>query len=524
MALANRRFLLAYLIATALCIAFPSGNLSGEDEISPNIIVLLADDLGYGDVDFNVDDLDVFSNPHVRTPNLARLAAEGLVMTQHYAASPVCSPSRAGLLTGRTPNRHNIPKWINDHTDNDKIFLPGSETTVAELLREIGYETAIIGKWHLNGADWAVEENWRGWTGSFPNQQGFDYAFVTKENPHETTDMQHNAQFNPGDFYLCEGDVVGEPVGKLEGYSSEIIVDTALDWMRHKRDPQRPFFLYLPFDAVHEKVENPEAINALYDTGNIDKDKYYGNITYLDAQIGRVLDYVYATKQQKNTLIIFSSDNGPEVSHVYYNAVHSWGTSYPLHGNKRQLFEGGIRVPGIIRWTGTLEPGVTDLPNSTIDLLPTLLEVAGIEKPDSLDLDGVSILPSLQDGKTIKREKPLYWQNSLAENWSVIRGNGYDRRYDGRTRNKIPTPTVAIRRGNYVLRGFAPLGSKNLMERPEIFQLYDVVNDINEATELSQFEPKRFETMKAELLEMWDEVERDRLRTEGQIQSKADLR
>ncbi|MDQ8200531.1 sulfatase-like hydrolase/transferase [Pelagicoccus enzymogenes] len=524
-----KRFPLAHrFLVVALFTSWAGASSLAESEAAPvqqpNIIVILADDLGYGDLNLGIPGTDVFKNPHIRTPNLAKLASDGLVMTHHYAASSVCSPSRAGLLTGRTPNRHNIPKWINDHSDDERIFLPGSETTIPEILQENGYETAIIGKWHLNGADWAQKENWTGWTGSFPNQQGFDYAFVTKENPHETTAMKHNAQFEPGDFYRCDGDTVGEPVGKLPGYSSQIIVDQALDWLRQKRDPQKPYFLYLPFDAVHEKVENPAAFNALYDTGNSDKDKYYANVTYLDAQIGRLLDFLYATKQEKNTLIVFSSDNGPEVCKVYYNAVHSYGTSYPLHGHKRQIFEGGIRVPGIVRWSGTIEPGVTDLPNSTLDLLPTLLQAAGIETPSDLKLDGTSILPHLKHRESITREKPLYWQNSIAENWSVIEGSGYDRRFDGRAKNKIPTPIVAIRRGDFVLRGFRPLGEKSPFVKPEIFQLYDVVNDINEATELSQFETERYNEMKTELLAMWEAVERDRQKTAQAIDAQVDQR
>lgn len=267
-----------FIRATA---GFAAGSLRAQRDQKPNFVILLADDLGYGDVNLGLENAEVFRNPHIKTPNLERLARESLVFTHHYSSSPVCSPSRAGLLTGRTPTRANVDLWINDRKDNDRMFLSGREVTIPEVLKKAGYQSAVFGKWHLNGADWEQKENWTGWTGSFPLQQGFDAALITKENAHETRALAKNSQRNPGDFF--HGD--GTPAGTIEGHSSSIAVDRALDWIRNKRDKSKPFFVCVPFDAVHEIVMSPPQFESMYNTGNPDKDKYYANVSYLDHEV-----------------------------------------------------------------------------------------------------------------------------------------------------------------------------------------------------------------------------------------------
>jgi arylsulfatase A len=493
-----------------------------------NIIYILADDLGYGDINLELDGIDEFSNPFVKTPNLSRLAKESMVFTRHYAAAPTCSPSRAGLLTGITPTRHNINRWINDLQEDDKFFLRGKELTIAELLKQNGYQTAIIGKWHLNGANWMEPDNWTGWTGSFPNQQGFDYAFVSKENPHMTPLLETNAMRNPGDFYLADDEVTGKHLGTLEGYSTQILTDRAISWIRQERDPDRPFFLLLTYDAVHEKIQNPPAFNALYNTGNVEKNKFYGNITYLDHHIGRLLDYLDQLSEieegiVENTIIFFSSDNGPEVRDVYWGAHRSYGTSYPLFGQKRQLYEGGIRVPGMVRWLGKITPGISNEPNSHIDVLPTVAEFTGSNVPENIDLDGESILPLLLNNEKVKRNKPLYWQNELTGQEWEIAGIGYDQRYIGPSPIDLPLPKVVTARGSYILRAYTERNEEQF-RKPTIFQLYNVDLDPLEKVELSSFEPELYSEMKNELLDMWENVQRDRMQTEDEISSRVDQR
>ena len=149
--------------AVGIAVSADAVTCASEVETRPNIVILLADDLGYGDVNLELPGLKEFANPHIKTPHLASLAEESLVFRHHYAAAPVCSPSRAGLLTGRTPTRCNIDLYINDRRDNDRRFLAGEEITVAEIAKQAGYQTVVFGKWHLNGADWETAENWNGW-------------------------------------------------------------------------------------------------------------------------------------------------------------------------------------------------------------------------------------------------------------------------------------------------------------------------------------------------------------------------
>ncbi len=483
----------------------------------PNFVFLLADDLGYGDVNFGLPGIGAFQNPFIKTPRLARLAGESMVFTHHYASSPVCSPSRAGLLTGRTPSRMNIDLWINDLHDNDRMFLSGKEVTVAELLRQAGYATAVFGKWHLNGADWEEKSNWTGWTGSFPGQQGFDYGLVTKENPHLTRELKRNSQENPGDYFHLDG----SPAGVLKGFSSAIIVDRAIDWLRDERDKSKPFFLYLPFDAVHEIISSPPEFTRMYVTGDANKDAYYANVSFLDAQVGRVVDALDEMGLGGNTLFFFSSDNGPTELRYTELADRSYGTSYPLFGQKRQLFEGGIRVPGLVRWKGQIRPQVSDFPNVTLDVLPTLSRLAGVRTPTDRAIDGISLASHLLENGRPKRKVPMYWHfEKQAKNWEMT-GEGYDRRFDGKRPSEDPVPHVVIRRDQYVLCGFKqgkPYGM------PDRYELYDVVADPEEKRDLSKLKPGISKRMIRELETMHAGVMRDRAIREKEIQSRIDQR
>jgi len=475
---------------------------------NPNIIYILVDDLGYGDVNLNVKNIKEFANPHIKTPNLARLAQESMVFRHHYSASPVCSPSRAGLLTGRTPTRQNINLYISDNEDNDKVFLSGNEITIAEILKGTGYETAIFGKWHLNGADWEDKESWKGWTGSFPKQQGFDHGFISKENPHYTRLLVQNTQKHPGDYFTVDG----EPLGAIKGYTSDIITQAAVKWMKEERDSSRPFFLYLPYDAVHVRISTADKFEEMYHTGDARKDAYYGNISQLDAAIGNLLDTLVEMGLAENTIIFFSSDNGPEIFKKSHNKYFSYGTSYPLSGQKYQLYEGGIRVPGMIRWPNRIQPGVSNEPNSTLDLLPTLCEIVGVQPPEDREMDGTSMLPHLLDRTPIHREKPLYWQfeHALEYNHS---GEQYNRRLFGGGKKGKKTYSVSIREGDYVLRG----KQEEKFRLPVEFVLYDLVKDPEERQDLSDLRPDLLRELKNKLEEMYKSVNADREQTKSLI-------
>jgi len=476
---------------------------------TPNIIYILVDDLGYGDVNFGLSEISEFSNPYVHTPNLAKLAQESLVFRHHYSASPVCSPSRAGLLTGRTPTRHNINLYIRDHRDDNKIFLSGK--AIAEVMQRAGYQTATFGKWHLNGADWEKEESWTGRTGSFPQQQGFEAGMVSKENPHFTRLLKTNTQKHPGDFFRVDG----KPLGPLKGYTSDIITHTAVDWLK-SRGTSQPFFLYLPYDAVHIRILAADKYVDQYNTGNARKDAYYANITQLNAAVGQLLSALDSLQLTDNTLLFFSSDNGPDVLRKWEATYYCYGTSYPLFGQKYQLYEGGIRVPGLVRWPGMIDPGVSDEPNSTLDVLPTLSELVEQPLPTDRTLDGSSILKHLLDGSKIEQKEALYWQFEDHIDFDQT-GEGYNRRLDGNRRKKVTMrPVVATREGNYVLRGL----QSEQFTLPSKFKLVDVVNDPEEKQELSERKPELFRELKEKLIIKYEEMNEDRIRTAAEIERR----
>jgi len=505
-------FRLKILILFIPCIL----SLTAIAQKMPNIVIILLDDLGYGDVNLEINELNVFKKPYIKTPHLAKFAQESLVFTDHYSASPVCSPSRAGLLTGRVPARCNINLWINDHNDNDSVFLSGKEITIPELLKTAGYETAVIGKWHLNGADWLNKENWTGWTGSFPKQQGFDYAIVSKENPHKSLKMEQNSQKNPGNFFDCDGN----PLGVVKGYSSQIVTDWAIEWLNQKRNNSKPFFLYLSYDAVHERIMNPPEYNAIYNTGDSLKNMYYANVTYVDHQIGRFLDILEELDFKKNTIFFFSSDNGPEVLNEYWGCPRSYGTSYPFFGQKRQVLEGGIRVPGIVRWPERIKPGISNEPNSTMDLLPTFCELSGVEVPNDRVIDGESILNHLLNNVPVERISPFYWQLELNSHWKMF-GEGYNRRYNGLAPKNVMIPRVAIRQGDYVLRGYHFCKAFEYCI-PESFALFNIRFDMGEEKDLSKEKPEVFNELVNKMLELHKDINHDRMDRAYEIRNRID--
>ncbi len=486
-------------------------NRRSKAALRPNIVIILADDLGYGDVNFELPGIEEFANPHIRTPHLAALAQQSVVFRHHYAAAPVCSPSRAGLMTGRTPTRCNIDLYISDLRDNEKRFLAGPEITIAEIARSAGYSTAVFGKWHLNGADWERRNSWNGWTGSFPAQQGFQHGWVSKENPHFTRELQVNTQKHPGDFFWLDG----KALGTMKGYSSDLITAAAIGWMEEATEAGQPFLLYLPYDAVHIRISSPDEFESAYSTGDTNRDIYYANVSHLDSAIGRLLEGMDQLGLGENTLVVFSSDNGPDVHNKWHGTSMCLGTSYPLYGHKYQLHEGGIRVPGMIRWPAELQPRVSDEPNSTVDLLPTICELVGVPVPSNREIDGSSLLSHLLTGADVNRTKPLYWQFEHPLEYESIE-KGYYRRHNGRRRVEKPTANVSIRYGDYVLRGI----QQDKYAAPESFQLFNVVNDVEARNDVAKQHPDLLRRMRKELLQMHSSIAADRMKTLGFIESR----
>lgn len=356
----------------------------------PNVVVILADDLGYGD-------LGCYGHPRIKTPVLDKLAKEGLKLTSYYSGAPVCSPSRAALMTGRIPQRLGIGDWVRENSD---VFLPRETLTLASMLRRANYATALVGKWHLTGKLDGSQPT--------PGDHGFQHWFATQNNSLPTHE-------NPVNFVRN-----GQPVGPLKGYSSTLIVNEALDWLK-QRTTADPFFLYVAFHSPHERIATADQFFLDYaDIKNEDQAQYYGNVSQMDYEIGRLLAALDQQRFSTNTLVFFSSDNGPETLNRYKGADRSYGTpglvnSKPLHGMKLHLYEGGIRVPGIVRWPGWVKAGrVSDTPVSGLDLVPTIAELLGI-RFENPAWDGEGVL-SLLLGDKFVRQRPIYWQYDQALN------------------------------------------------------------------------------------------------------------
>jgi len=329
------------LLLALLALALIDSPLPAADAAKPNIVVLLCDDLGYGD-------LSCFAHPTVRSPNLDRLASEGLRLTHCYSSSPVCSPSRAGLMTGRNHNRLGIYDWI---PKDSGIFMRPREVTVAQLLKRGGYRTCHVGKWHLNSRTDGSEPT--------PGDAGFEHWLYT----------QNNAA--PGHLNLTNFVRNGKAAGLLPGPSSHTLVAEATRWLDGVRG--QPFFLNVWFHETHEPVVAAEEFLGLYPgESNPDKRHYLGDVTQMDAAVGKLLKYLTDHGLRDNTFIFFSSDNGPETLHRYPRATRSYGSPGPLRGMKLHITEGGYRVPGILFWPGHTKPGtISNEPVCNVDLLPT---------------------------------------------------------------------------------------------------------------------------------------------------------
>jgi arylsulfatase A len=432
----------------------------------PNILVVVADDLGYGD-------LACFGHPEIKTPHLDRLAAAGLKLTHCYAAASNCSPARTGLMTGRTPYRVGVYSAI---PMMSPVHLRTQEITVATLLKNAGYATAQVGKWHLNGMFNLPGQ-------PQPDDHGFEYWFA----------VQNNALPNHRNPYNFVRNSI--PQGPIAGYSAAIVANEAVTWLTRVRDRAKPFFLYVAFNEPHEPVATDPRFAALYKKNHSDDPSrvaYYGNVTQMDDALGRILRTLDREGLAGNTLVWFTSDNGPARTRW-----HNAGSSGGLREYKGHLYDGGIRVPGIIRWPGRITPDSTSAqPVSGVDLLPTLCEIVGLAPPADRTLDGASVLPVL-GGARLTRTKPLYWQFL----WAPSR------------------PQVALRDGDWKLVAALAAGrprrgirldaeTLQYIKQPGLsgFELYNLKDDPAEMTDLAAAQPLKLEALKGSMQKIHDSV------------------
>ncbi|MDF7824027.1 sulfatase-like hydrolase/transferase [Pontiellaceae bacterium B12227] len=444
----------------------------GAESTRPNIVVVLCDDLGYGD-------LECYGHPQIKTPHLNLMAAEGMRFTDFYSTAAVCSPSRVGLLTGRNPNRAGIYEWI---PNGKQIHMRASEVTIPRLLKQAGYATCMSGKWHCNGMFNSPEQ-------PQPGDAGFDHWFAT----HNNAAPSHE---NPVNFVRN-----GTEVGPLEGFSCQLVMDEALDWLstHHKQDPEQPFFMYVTFHEPHEPVASPlDLVNAYKDTArNEDEAQYFANVANMDAAVGKLMTTLKALDIDANTLVLFTSDNGPEELLRFAHETRSYGRATPLRGMKVWTTEGGVRVPGIMRWPARIKAGqVSDQVVSALDFFPTFCELAGTAPPVDLQLDGTSFEPALAN-KPIVREKPLLWIYYHAINerrvamrdgdWKILAKLSVDK-YRG------------ITSANEELIKAATLSD---------FQIFNLREDVGEANDLSRSHPEKVEELKQRLEVQYRELVQD---------------
>ena len=391
---------------------------------SPNVILLMCDDLGWGDVGFN-------GNERVRTPHLDSLAQQGMVFRRFYSASPVCSPTRGSCLTGRNPYRYGIPTANAGHMLEEEI-------TLAELLQDTGYRTGHFGKWHLGTLTTQVKDANRGRPGdsahyALPTRHGFDTYFST-----ESKVPTFDPMWKPQAFKTPQGESLrfgwaamenprsGEAYGTyywkgeeqrvaegLSGDNSKVIMDQALRFMEQANNDQSPFFSVIWLHTPHLPVVADVAHRALFPGLSHREQIYYGTIAAMDEQIGRLWQQLEAWGIADNTLLCFASDNGPERD--------TPGSSGPFRERKRSLHEGGVRVPAFWVWPNMIAPGTqTDVAAVTHDYLPTLVDLLALSYPKGRPLDGIS-LKAVISGKQKKRHQPIGFQFQKKQSWVTHR-------------------------------------------------------------------------------------------------------
>jgi arylsulfatase A-like enzyme len=370
--------------------AVSAGAAGGERK--PNILILLADDLGYGE-------LGCYGQEIIKTPHLDALAAQGLRFTDFYAGTSVCSPSRAVLMTGIHAGHVSIrgnKGFLPVDGSWDRVALRKSELTLAEMLKGAGYQTAFVGKWHLG-----IPQDVSTWAAG----RGFDFAVQEQWGP-----RAEGGEFDERDHWVNGREDVLQYDYTQHDCLDEFRTDVALKFLDTKRDPEKPFFLFMSYRTPHAHEYSLREAERYKEHGwpEIER-RHASRITMLDEQIQRLLDRLEAMGELDNTFILFTSDNGPHAEGNHDETF--FNSSDGLKGFKRDLYEGGVRIPAIIYWKGKSRVGVTEHPAIFYDVMPTLAEVAGITIPEQTD--GISFLPEVL-GRKQRKHDHLYWEIQLA--------------------------------------------------------------------------------------------------------------
>jgi len=445
--------------ATLLGAVYHLSAVSGNEPARPNFLIIMTDDMGYADV--------ACYGGVAETPRIDRLAKEGLRFTDFYCGAPNSSPSRTAMLTGRTPARCGVYDWV---PPNGPMCLPVSEITIARLLKQGGYRTGHFGKWHL--AQWTSNGNM---LGPNPDEHGYDYWFGCDNNAMPS-------HLNPTNYHRN-----GKRVGTLEGYACDLVVTETIDWLQSKDAVSSPFFVTVWFNEPHTKIASPPELVEKYLGRGFDQNKaeYLANLENMDCAVGKLLDALDAKGFRDNTLVLFTSDNGPI----------PLGSAEPLRARKSSIYDGGIRVPGIVRLPGRVKADTeTNTPAGFVDLLPTFCDLAGVALPMDRTLDGTSIRPLLE-GKKIERDKPLFWFFYKSDPMCAIRDGDYKL-----CASAVPhffSKSHPFDQTDYDFIKSAPMTR---------FELYDLKNDIGEKIDLASKQPEIRDRLKGKLLKIHAEV------------------
>lgn len=403
----HRRSVWGWLLLAGACWGLPDSSPAAEKP--PHIVLIVADDLGYGD-------LGCYGAPDVDSPVLDRLAREGVRFTSFYSNGPECSPTRAALLSGRYQQRigglecaigtHNVGRYDDAIrlADIHQLGFPPEEISLAQRLKDAGYTCGLFGKWHLG-----YDEHFR------PLKQGFDASFGVLGGNVDYFRHTENDAWNT----LFEND----SLIKRPGYMTHLITDAVLDWYRSVREEERPIFLYVPYTAPHTPIQGPDD-----DTGQLvpvetwndgPRETYAIMVEEMDRGIGRLLDaFAEDSKTDRETLVIFMSDNGGDKN----------GRNAPFSGQKSGLFEGGIRVPCIVRWPGHLPAGrVVPHVAITMDFTKSIVRIAGAPEPTDRPFDGIDILAEIEADQPAT-DRTLFWRGRRGDRtWKAVRDGSLKR-------------------------------------------------------------------------------------------------
>ncbi len=437
----------------------------------PNVVVIMADDMGYADP-------SCFGNPAMNTPNIDRLAQEGIKLSNFYVNSPICSASRVALTTGQYPQRYRIHSFLATRASNRRRKMPDwldpNAPTLAKLLKRVGYKTAHFGKWHMGGGRDVGDA-------PLPQAYGFDESLVSFEGLGDRILWQKT-----GNQRLSWQHGKGEIIELPKHQTTQTYVDRAIKFVKEHRDER--FYLRVFPNDVHDGHFPSEAQAQKWKgkSKNPPDDSFFAVLEEMDRQIGRLIQTLDDLGLAEDTLVLFTSDNGPTDWPHYYKAGHKPpGFTGPLFGRKWSLYEGGIRMPFIARWTGTIPAGATndETVMAAIDVLPTIASICGVSD-NVTAADGVDLSKALF-GKFASRGEPIFWEYGV--HGSIKPGQV-----------QHVSPKLAMRDGDWKL--LCDTDGSNL-------KLFDLAKDIGERTNVAKQHPETVERMRKRLESWWKEMD-----------------